>query len=142
MRQFLRLLPAALIMAVSCYLSSMPTVKVMPSFWSADKLVHVVCFGVFAFWVAFGCCSPVSRHCGGRRLWLWLAPVLFVAVYGATDELHQSFTPGRSCSFYDWCADFVGAAVGSYVHLWLLTSRHAVGRWWRGLAGAGLGPGA
>lgn len=37
----------------------------------------------------------------------WLAS----AVYGATDEFHQSFVPGRTPDVNDWLVDIAGAAV-------------------------------
>ncbi len=133
MIQALRAVPAVLIMLTSIYLSSLPKIEAMPAFWNADKLVHLVCFGGFAFWVAFAMSAPLAR----RRLTraLWLAPVLFIAAYGAVDEFHQSFTPGRSCSVPDWCADAVGGAIGSYAHGLLLFSKWRVGRYWRAFAG-------
>lgn len=33
------------------------------------------------------------------------------AAYGATDEFHQSFVPGRTPDVNDWCVDLAGAAV-------------------------------
>lgn len=37
--------------------------------------------------------------------------ILITSAYGALDEFHQRFTPGRSCDVRDWMADTVGAAV-------------------------------
>jgi VanZ family protein len=33
--------------------------------------------------------------------------------YGATDEWHQSFVPGRSADVNDWLADTTGALIGA-----------------------------
>ena len=85
----------------------------MPSFWNADKLVHCVCFAGLAFWVAFGI---------GTRLPTTLRivlPTAIVSVWGIIDEIHQSFTPGRETSVLDWCADTVGALIGSIVFFYL-----------------------
>lgn len=35
--------------------------------------------------------------------------LIFTSVYGASDEFHQFFVPGRTCEFYDWVADFLGS---------------------------------
>ena len=42
--------------------------------------------------------------------------LLAASAYGATDEFHQLFVPGRSCDVFDWLADTTGAAlaVGLY----------------------------
>ena len=49
-------------------------------------------------------------------------PVLIGLVYAATDEIHQSFVPGRSPDAADWVADALGVVVGSFV-LYLRSGR-------------------
>ncbi len=87
----------------------------MPSFFNADKLVHLVCFGGLAFWVGFG-----VEGLSPKRLWQILLPVIIVSVYGVVDEVHQSFVAGRTASVFDWLADTIGAVMGSYVYVWVL----------------------
>ncbi len=87
----------------------------MPSFFNADKLVHLVCFGGLAFWVAFG-----VEGLSPKRLWQILLPVIIVSVYGVVDEVHQSFVAGRTASVFDWLADTIGAVMGSFVYVWVL----------------------
>lgn len=41
--------------------------------------------------------------------WLLVAVTLFAALYGVSDELHQSFVPGRTASVLDWMTDVFGA---------------------------------
>ena len=36
---------------------------------------------------------------------------LIVALYGLSDEYHQSFVPGRTATIDDWIVDLVGAAI-------------------------------
>jgi len=52
---------------------------------------------------------------------IWLILVLFI--YPVLDELHQLFIPGRSCSFFDMIADWLGITVGLLIYLWL-SKRH------------------
>ncbi len=41
-------------------------------------------------------------------------PILILAVIGALDEYHQSFTPGRNGNDpFDWLADVAGATAGT-----------------------------
>lgn len=90
----------------------MPTVEMMPRFWNADKVVHTICYGGLAFCVALGYGGG-----GQRGLRALIVPIALTAAYGMIDEIHQSFTPGRSCSLLDWVADVFGAALGSLAYL-------------------------
>ncbi len=44
---------------------------------------------------------------------LWLVVVAATTVYGATDEFHQAFVPGRYPSWLDIAYDAAGAVTGS-----------------------------
>lgn len=105
----LKWIPAFIIFAISFYLSSQSTIQKIPAFPHADKLVHFVCFGGLAFWVAFGCNLFENQK---TKI---LLPTIIVSVYGIIDEIHQSFTPGRSSTISDWIADTLGALFGSFV---------------------------
>ena len=80
-----------------------------PLFPGSDKAVHFLVFGLLATLVVRNGFEP-------RRAWL---AVLAVSLFGAADEWHQSFTPGRAVEAADWVADTLGAAaaVAAYV-LW------------------------
>ena len=36
-------------------------------------------------------------------------------LYGALDEVHQYFIPGRSCELFDWIADLLGILLGLFL---------------------------
>jgi VanZ family protein len=83
-----------------------------------DKIAH---FGYF-----FGGGGLLSAYFFRRNPespnWnrLMLTTVLLIAVVGALDEYHQSFTPGRSGNdVFDWLADVSGATAGTLVFRWL-----------------------
>ncbi|GLH72898.1 hypothetical protein GETHLI_14000 [Geothrix limicola] len=99
-----------------------------------DKAAHAMVFGLLAWLLdlAFQRNRPdlplYRRH---------LIVLAFVAFYGATDEWHQSFVPGRSCEFGDWVADTTGGALALLVgnlHL-LFTRRLGALSWLRGIPG-------
>lgn len=46
----------------------------------------------------------------------FLASVSFSLVYAASDEVHQSFVPGRAASVMDWIADAAGILISSYIY--------------------------
>lgn len=106
-KAFLRL-PALAIMGASWYLSSgtLETVQ-LPSV--SDKLIHLVCFAGLGFCWAWW----FSREAWLDRPWRHILYVtLIVAAYGAVDEIHQHFVPGRHASPMDWAADAAGGFLG------------------------------
>lgn len=82
--------------------SSPPTPGFIPSF---DKLAHFCVFGLLAT-LLFRLLPPASRN--ARNAFL---VILAVSLFGLSDEIHQSFTPGRFVEFADWVADTLGATV-------------------------------
>ncbi len=77
-----------------------------PGIIDFDKFAHFSVFGLLATLVARA--NPNSR----RRWWA----MLIVSLYGACDELRQSFTPGRSVEVADWLADTCGAITAVIVY--------------------------
>lgn len=76
-----------------------------------DKLAHFCVFGLLATLVLR---SPGVWARERRRGWIAIAAT---AVFGLTDEWHQSFTPGRSVEWTDWIADTGGAVFAVVVYL-------------------------
>ena len=94
----------------SCY----PSVN----FVGADKVVH------FFLYFFLGGLSYIALRFQDRKMFLrvyagWLSLVICV-LYGASDELHQLLTPGRSCELLDWAADCLGASIGLLVTIGLV----------------------
>ncbi|MDR6999337.1 VanZ family protein [Neobacillus niacini] len=66
-----------------------------------------------------------------------VACAVFAALYGISDEIHQSFNPARSASLFDIFKDFVGISVCFYfVHGALFKGKFAGLRRMLGLVGA------
>lgn len=80
----------------------------------ADKLVHFTMYGVFA-WL-----STRSLARPGRIARVAVLVVLGVSIFGALDEWHQQFIPGRSMELLDWMADTLGALAGASTALSVL----------------------
>ncbi len=94
--------------------SSIPMAK-LPSLENySDKFVHAGVFMILAWLV------HVALHHQGndfiRRNSLWLT-VLFVLLYGISDEIHQLYTPGRSTDIYDVLADTFGGLAYAAINL-------------------------
>lgn len=78
-----------------------------------DKVVH--CFTYAALSVFF--CMWFSNARWDKKPLLWGGVcALMCAAFGALDEFHQSFVPGRDVSLGDIGADFVGGVLGAAVY--------------------------
>jgi len=109
--RFLRWALAFAYMALVFYLSHKPSIPVPPLFENQDKVFHFLEYLGLGF--LFASCTPSDTSLRRR---FWLAFVL-ASVYGVTDELHQSFVPGRDCSAADWLADTAGGWAGAWLFL-------------------------
>jgi VanZ family protein len=77
------------------------------------KLAHLLAFGVIA--IAFK--NALSPH-----RWNYPAAWLLATLFGASDEIHQIFVPGRTPLFSDVMIDSIGALLTLYA-LYRLTLR-------------------
>ncbi len=53
----------------------------------------------------------------------WVLSFALTLVYAASDEIHQSFVPGRTAAVYDLAFDFSGASISAYI-TWKLSQIH------------------
>ena len=80
----------------------------LPFFPGADKLVHMLAYGMLSATVIFSF-SPEVR--GKRRGLVLTAALLVPLLFGLSDEYHQSYVAGRSAEFLDLVADMAGGLV-------------------------------
>lgn len=81
-----------------------------------DKVAH---FGAYFVLAVF---TSRALHLKWRGVTAALGTFLLVVAYGISDEVHQSFVPGRSPDGLDVVADAVGAACGAVV--WYAANRY------------------
>ena len=91
-------------------LSSLSFESYTPSIPNEDKLFHAGLFGMLSILLFFA----LRYERGLPVMKAAFLAVLITAAYGAFDEFHQSFTPGRMPDIRDWLADLAG---GSFVFL-------------------------
>lgn len=91
-------------------LSSMPG-ETFPKvdFEFSDKIVHVIVYGIL-FTLFFYSLKNQTKYVKLHEQSLNYS-LLFTAIYGMTDEIHQYFVHNRSCEFADWVADVAGALI-------------------------------
>ncbi len=95
--------PAAFWAAVLFLLSELQGGGGVPA--GADKLVHGGLYLILGLFLAWG---KARTGFAGPAFLLWIMG----AGYGALDEWHQSFVPGRDVSVGDWMANSVGVMLG------------------------------
>lgn len=88
-------------------ISHMPPSASPAAGWINDKVLHFLGFSILGGLTAY----RFARSVGQRRMRAHLACLVFLAVYAVLDEATQPIV-GRTCSFYDWLADFCGAGTG------------------------------
>ena len=111
---FLCILYAALIF----YLSS-KTSDELSSLPTPDYIAHFIeyfGFGILLFWWRSKT-TVLNKSFLSPAFWQAL---LIGAFYGASDEIHQYFVPGRCTSWHDWFADVIGVGVGALVAMYLI----------------------
>lgn len=109
----------AVIMGIIFFLSHQPHQFVrLPSITGVDKAAHAAAYAVLGASFLYGL-KPLVRS--SNRHLVALAVILFCLLYGISDELHQSFIPGRSVSAWDVAADVFGGALT--VVLWYTYSK-------------------
>jgi VanZ family protein len=112
-----RWLPVLLYAALVFVGSSIPGNAIDPRLSLHDKLIHATEYAGFAFLLA--------RAFGLR--WWWLA-IVTGALYGVSDEFHQTFTPMRSGNdLGDITADVIGSTIGATAWMLLLRRRRGDG---------------
>ena len=82
-----------------------------------DKIGHVVEYLILGVLLARALGARVANR-------LLVAAWVGVLVFGALDELHQAFIPGRTPDVMDWAADAAGAAAGLLIGAVLLRMLH------------------
>jgi Predicted integral membrane protein len=108
-KKYLVYLPLILYWLLILTLTSLPGVDV-PNIQINDKIEHILAYGGLGFLLNLSL-RIQNKFTIVKKYPAWFT-VLIVSSYGALDELHQLFIPGRSCDILDWTADTVGVIIG------------------------------
>ena len=80
-----------------------------------DKLCHLIEYAGLTLILIRALSVTYVTH---AYSWLAIWATILVVLYGASDELHQAFTPDRVMSVYDLLADATAAGVVAGIWLW------------------------
>ena len=109
MRRLWPWLPALAWAALIFALSARPTLPVGLEL-GTDKIAHFLAYAVLGALLALA---------QTRTGWPPAAAYALGIAYGASDEWHQSFVPGRSSDVADWVADAAGVIVAVALYHWM-----------------------
>jgi len=110
--------PAILYMLLIVILSSMSYPPVPQTGWyDIDKLYHVIEYCALGFLMLWAFMNAPWKWLSNHAI---LLAILWTSFFGATDEIHQYFVPGRYASVFDWVCDTIGAIVGVFAMYILL----------------------
>ena len=104
--RWLAWMPAAAWAATIFWLSSRPTLPA-PEIPYVDKVAH---FGAYAL------LGALLAFAADRSRLPVIAAVAIGVMYGASDEIHQMYVPGRSPDVLDWAADAAGVAAACFLY--------------------------
>ena len=120
MQLFLKILlrlPAPLIAGTLWFLSSQSTLPQPPGPLGWDKLQHLLAYGVLSFAIGLWISPAFWKN---RPIAALLLTTLIGSVYGAIDEIHQYFVPGRHSDILDWVANTLGSFLGALTLMLIL----------------------
>ena len=103
-------LPVVVYCAAIFIQSSLPTTRHLPQWPYLDKMLHAAAYALLGF-LFFRALSG-GRLAGNRNLTLILS-IILTGLYGLSDEIHQSFVPGRAAEAADALADLAGGFLGA-----------------------------
>jgi len=107
-------------MAAIFFASSGPGVELPPG-RNWDKVLHAGAYAVLAGLAAWASTGGRLRSATGPVL---VAAWMISTTYGAADEWHQSFVPGRQADAADFLADALGAlAAAGAIRAWGIIAR-------------------
>jgi len=116
--KILRIIPAILVMIALFKLSTLPgNDPFLNSIHLGDKIEHFIAY--FVLGITF--CIWIPSKKWFAKLFVYGVLVVFLCtLFGASDEYHQSFVPGRSADLYDLTVDLAGGIVAVFMYFLFL----------------------
>ncbi len=92
--------------------SSFSSPEVLPTFAFSDKFLHLGGYALLGA-LAVRAFKREFIHVSKTRIIIYA--IVFSTLYGASDELHQSFVAERTADVMDVVADFMGSTLGAWI---------------------------
>lgn len=104
-------LPLVLYWIILFIATTLP-VENLPKIKTNDKLSHFIAYYILAVLLNLTLKFQNKYIPLKNKPELWT--IIIGLLYGAIDEIHQYFIPGRFCEFYDWVANTLGVLTGVF----------------------------
>ena len=114
-KKIVHFIPSILIMFLIFFLSSRSSTGIGGSRtqqFLIHKTLHIIVYALLSasFYYAFSTSTLVATK------YIFILSVILTFLYGITDEIHQTFVPGRGGKFSDTLFDLIGAFLGTYLY--------------------------
>lgn len=106
-------LPVVLCMAFIFSVSCLPQPAIARLFAFQDIAFHLLAYSVLAALFLRALRNTCTRI---KAVSAAALSIVFCVLYGASDEFHQSFIPGRYSSGIDVLIDGIGSVIGSLIY--------------------------
>lgn len=116
-RTYIIHLPLILYWIVLFILTSLPS-NISLDINVSDKIEHFGAYGLLSFLLYSNLYFQTKYQLLNKFPAIFT--LLFAALYGMVDELHQLFVPGRSADVRDWLADFLGSVLAVLIAKFIL----------------------
>lgn len=108
-KTFLVYFPLIIYWLIIFTLTTVPT-EAPQLFDFQDKVEHFIAYFVLGSLLTLALHFQKKNPSITKRT--FLIALILIFIYGAIDEIHQYFIPGRDCDFFDWLADILGGSAG------------------------------
>lgn len=114
MTSFKYYLPAFLWAALLFFLSSLTSMEIPKlTIQFSDLYLHFVAYSAFGYFLTMAFFAPDLQF-SQKKIFI---AILIGMVYGASDEVHQMYVPGRMATVSDWIADSLGVMFGLFIFI-------------------------
>jgi VanZ family protein len=118
MKNILRKIPAIFVMATLFMLSTLPgNDPLLNSIHLGDKIEHFIAY--FVLGITF-CIWIPSKNWFSKPIVYGVIVIVLCTLFGASDEYHQAFVPGRSSDLYDLAVDFSASVIAVFMYFLFL----------------------
>lgn len=108
-KRFILTLPIIILSVAIFVASSFPVPEIALSIVNlSDLLLHFAAYFIYGVFLAVAVETNMRFSSNGKKI---AAIAIIGALYGLSDEFHQSFVAGRTADWLDWLADCGGIAV-------------------------------